>query len=81
MEMKAKTTSHIGMIVGAISLLIVFIVVVLGFFFKDNFTLTIEQAISLIIIGIAPSLPFCPIYISTWIDKIIEYKVGKNEVE
>ena len=39
--MKAKTTSHIGMIVGAISLLIVFVVVMLGFFFKDNFTLTI----------------------------------------
>lgn len=78
--MKAKDTSHIGMIVGAISLLLVFVVVILKFFFND-FDLTIEQAFSLIIIGVAPSIPFCPIYISTWIDKIVEYKVGKrNEI-
>lgn len=78
--MKAKTTSHIGMIVGAISLLIVFVVVMLKFFFKD-FDLTIEQAFSLIIIGIAPSIPFCPIYISTWLDKWYEIKNGKKETE
>jgi uncharacterized membrane protein YczE len=80
MEMKAKTTSHIGMIVGAVSLLIVFIVVILKFFFKDS-SLTIEQAFSLIIIGIAPSIPFCPIYISTWLDKWYEIKNGKKETE
>ena len=78
--MKAKTTSHIGMIVGAISLLIVFIVVMLKFFFKDS-SLTIEQALSLIIIGVAPSIPFCPIYISTWLDKWYEIKNGKKETE
>lgn len=78
--MKAKTTSHIGMIVGAISLLIIFVVVMLKFFFKD-FDLTIEQAFSLIIIGVAPSIPFCPIYISTWFDKWYEIKNGKKETE
>lgn len=76
--MKAKTTSHIGMIIGAISLLIVFVIVLLKFFLKD-FNLTIEQAFSLIIIGVAPSIPFCPIYISTWLDKWYEIKNGKKE--
>ena len=76
--MKAKTTSHIGMIIGAISLLVVFIVVLLKFFLKD-FNLTIEQSLSLIIIGVAPSIPFCPIYISTWLDKWYEIKNGKKE--
>lgn len=76
--MKAKTTSLIGMIVGAISLLLVFVVVMLKFFFKD-FNFTIEQAFSLIIIGVAPSLPFCPIYISTWLDKWYEIRNGKKE--
>lgn len=75
--MKAKTTSHIGMIIGAISLLIVFVIVLLKFFLKD-FNLTIEQAFSLIIIGVAPSIPFCPIYISTWLDKWYEIKNGKK---
>lgn len=76
--MDAKKSSHIGMIIGAISLTITFVVVMLSFFFKENFTITIEQAFSLIIIGIAPSVPFCPIYISIWIDKFIEYKKGKQ---
>lgn len=72
--MKAKDSSHIGMIVGAICLTIVFIVIMLSFFLKESFSLTIEQALALIIIGVSPSIPFCPIYISTWLDKFIEYK-------
>lgn len=78
--MKAKDTSHIGMIVGAISLFIVFVVVMLKFFFKQDFNITLEQVFSLIIIGVSPSIPFCPVYISTWIDKIIEYKGKKDEI-
>lgn len=76
--MKAKTTSHIGMIIGAIGLVITFIVCLLKFYFKD-FTLNTEQALGLIIIGCSPSIPFCPIYISTWLDKINEIKNGKKE--
>ena len=67
------------MIIGAISLVIVFVVVMVNLFIKDSFSLTIEQSISLIVIGVAPSVPFCPIYISTWLDKIIEYKGKKDE--
>lgn len=77
--MKAKDTSHLGMIIGAISLTIVFIIVMIKFFIKDNFSLSVENALGLILLGISPSIPFCPIYISTWIDKIIECKEKLNE--
>lgn len=77
--MKAKTTSLIGMIVGAISLLIVFVLVMVNFFTKETFTITVDQSFALIIIGVAPSIPFCPIYISTWLDKWYEIKNGKKE--
>lgn len=71
--MKAKDTSHIGMIVGSISLCILFIVSMVKFFLKD-LTLSPQDALALIMLAVSPSIPFCPIYISTWIDKLIEYK-------
>ena len=77
--MKAKDTSHLGMIIGAISLTIVFIIVMIKFFIKDNFSLSVENALGLILLGISPSIPLCSIYISTWIDKIIECKEKLNE--
>lgn len=77
--MKAKDTSHIGMIVGAVCLFIVFVVCLVKFFISESFNLSMEQAGALIILGISPSIPFCPIYISTWIDKIIELKNKKTE--
>ena len=50
--MKAKDTSHIGMIVGAICLSIVFIVCLVKFFITDSLNLTLEQAGALVILGI-----------------------------
>lgn len=77
--MKAKDTSHIGMIVGAVCLFIVFVVCLIKFFVSESFNLSMEQASALIILGISPSIPFCPIYISTWLDKLYEWKFGNKE--
>ena len=79
--MKAKDTSHIGMIVGAVCLSIVFIVCLVKFFISESFSLSVEQAGALVILGISPSIPFCPIYISTWLDKLYECKFGKKGEE
>ena len=79
--MKAKDTSHIGMIVGAVCLFIIFAVCLIKFFVSESFTLSIEQAGALIILGISTSIPFCPIYISTWLDKFYELKNGKKSEE
>lgn len=72
--MQAKDTSHIGMIVGAVCLFGLFIAVVFKIFTDPSFDITIQKVVALIIMGSAPALPFCPIYVSTWIDKIIELK-------
>ena len=79
--MKAKDTSHIGMIVGAVCLSVVFIVCLIKFFISESFSLSMEQAGALVILGISPSIPFCPIYISTWLDKLYECKFGKKAEE
>lgn len=73
--MEAKDTSHIGMIVGAICLLIAFGVCTYKLIIND-FALSLEQAFAYITMGCAPGIPFCPIYISTWIDKVIQLKKG-----
>ena len=75
--MKAKDTSHIGMIVGAIGLIMTFLIVMTKFIIH-NVCPSVEDVKALILIGIAPSIPFCPVYISTWFDKIIELKNGKS---
>lgn len=79
--MKAKDTSHIGMIVGAVCLAIVFVVCLVKYFISDSFNLTIQQVSALILLGISPSIPFCPIYISTWLDKLNELKNKKKNEE
>ncbi len=78
--MNAKDTSKIGMIVGATGLSIAFIIVFIKYGIS-NICPSIDEVKSLILIGIAPSIPFCPIYISTWFDKIIELKNGKKSDE
>ena len=76
--MKAKDTSHIGMIVGAVGLVTTFVVVMVKFI-MHNTCPSVEDVKALILIGVAPSIPFCPIFISTWFDKIIELKNGKTK--
>lgn len=76
--MKAKDTSHIGMIVGAVGLVTTFVVVLVKFILHNTCP-SVEDVKALILIGVAPSIPFCPIFISTWFDKIIELKNGKTE--
>lgn len=75
--MKAKDTSHIGMIVGAVGLIATFVVVMIKFILHNTCP-SVEDVKALILIGVAPSIPFCPIFISTWFDKIIELKNGKK---
>ena len=75
--MKAKDTSHIGMIVGAVGLITTFVVVIVKFILKNTCP-SVEEVKALILIGIAPAIPFCPVFISTWFDKIIELKNGKK---
>jgi len=75
--MKAKDTSHIGMIVGAVGLIMTFLIVMTKFIIYSTCP-SVEDVKALILIGIAPSIPFCPVYISTWFDKIIELKNGKS---
>lgn len=79
--MKAKDTSHIGMIVGAVCLFIAYGACICKLLITDTFSISLEQAIALIILGISPSIPFCPIYISTWLDKLFEWKFGKKTEE
>ena len=76
-KMKAKDTSHIGMIVGAVGLIATFVVVMVKFILHNTCP-SVEDVKALILIGVAPSIPFCPIFISTWFDKIIELKNGKE---
>lgn len=77
--MKAKEYSLIGMIIGGVCLIGLFISVIIKFLNNEIFTITIEQALSMIILGMAPSIPFCPIYFSITLDKINEIKNGKKE--
>lgn len=79
--MKAKTYSLVGMIVGAVCLLAIFISIIVKYFTAESFDLTIEQALSLIMIGTAPSIPFCPIYLSIFMDKIDTIKNGLNKIK
>lgn len=76
--MEAKDTSHIGMIVGAVCLFIAFGVCTYKLIVND-FTLTIDQALAYITMGAAVGIPFCPIYISTWLDKIVQLKHGLTQ--
>lgn len=78
--MEAKDTSHIGMIVGAICLFIAFGVCTYKLIVND-FTLTFDQALAYIMMGAAVGIPFCPIYISTWFDKIIQLRKGNNDAQ
>ena len=78
--MEAKDTSHIGMVVGAICLFIAFGVCTYKLI-VNNFTLTIEQALAYITMGAAVGIPFSPIYISTWLDKMIQLKRGKDDAQ
>lgn len=73
--MEAKDTSHIGMIIGAVCLFVAFGVCTYKLIVND-FTLSLDQALAYITMGAAVGIPFCPIYISTWIDKIIQLKKG-----
>lgn len=77
---KAKTSSLVGMIIGGVCLLAVFISFLVKFFISDDFNLTFENSCCMILLGIAPSIPFSPVYISLWLDKIKEIKgIKKNE--
>ncbi len=78
--MKIKDTSHVGMVVGAISLIITFAVVIIKYIVAGTCP-SVEEVKALILIGCAPSIPFCPVYISIWFDKIIELKNGKKSEE
>ena len=73
-EIKAKTTSLIGMIVGAVCLLGLFIAVIWKMFTTPEFTITVQEVIALIILGISPSIPFCPVFLSIILDKAKEMK-------
>lgn len=75
--MKAKDTSHIGMIVGAVGLVVVFAAVVIKYIITGECP-SVEDVKALILIGAAPAIPFCPVFISVWFDKIIELKNGKE---
>ena len=78
--MEAKDTSLIGMVVGAICLFIAFGVCTYKLIVND-FTLTMDQALAYITMGAAVGIPFCPIYISTWLDKIAQIKNGCTETQ
>lgn len=78
--MEAKDTSHIGMVVGAICLFIAFGVCTYKLIVND-FTLSFEQALAYITMGAAVGIPFGPIYISTWLDKIIQLKRGMDDAQ
>lgn len=77
--MKAKDTSQIGMIVGALSLAIVFVVVLVKYFINGNIP-TVDEAKALIVIGVSPAIPFSPVFVSTWLDKIVELKNGRKSM-
>lgn len=76
--MKVKDTSHIGMVVGAIGLGIIFAAVLIKYIITGNCP-SVDDVKALILIGIAPAIPFCPVFISVWFDKIIELKNGKEK--
>lgn len=78
--MEAKDTSLIGMVVGAICLFIAFGVCTYKLLVND-FTLTMDQALAYITMGASVGIPFCPIYISTWLDKIAQIKHGFIETQ
>lgn len=78
--MEAKDTSHIGMIVGAICLFIAFGVCTYKLIVND-FTLSFDQALAYIAMGAAVGIPFCPIYVSTWMDKLIQLRKGNNDAQ
>ena len=81
MELKAKTTSLIGMVIGGICLLGLFVAVLIKFLTIPDFTITFNQALALIVLGIAPSVPFCPVYLSIILDKAKEMKELKKELK
>lgn len=73
--MKAKDTSHIGMIIGAVCLIVMFAVTVYKVI-TTEYRISTDNALGLIFIGISPSLPFSPIYVSKWLDKLIDLRKG-----
>ena len=75
--MKAKDTSQIGMIVGAATLSICFIEVLVKFL-KTGEIPTVDGVKALIMIGVSPAIPFSPVFISTWLDKLVEFKNGRK---
>lgn len=79
--MTAKKTSLVGMIIGAVCLFGVFVFVMISFLTKDNFNIGIDEALGLLIIGMSPSVPFCPVYVSIIFDKIRELKTIHKELE
>lgn len=72
--MKSKTRSEIAIIVSSLCLFANFLIFLLNFFRNSVYSVSIESAIAMIILAISPSLPFCPVYISIWIDKLIKLK-------
>lgn len=74
--MNAKTSSLIGMIIGAVCLLGLFVAVLVKFFTIPDFKITIDNALGLILLGLAPAIPFCPVYLSIIFDKVYEIKHG-----
>lgn len=71
--MEAKNTSHVGMIVGAVGLLIIFSIVIFKYV-TAGICPSVDNVKALILIGIAPSIPFCPVYLSIWLDKLAGFK-------
>lgn len=62
------------MIVGAVCLFGMFCIFLYKFLTTPDFTITIQEVIALIILGIAPSIPFCPVFLSIILDKAKEMK-------
>lgn len=67
------------MIVGAVCLFGMFVIFMWKFFTTKDFTVTIPEVIAFIILGISPSIPFCPVYLSIILDKAKEMKGLKPE--
>jgi hypothetical protein len=72
--MNSKTRSEIAIIVSVICLFINFLTFLLVYIFKSGILPNIETAIASILLAMSPSLPFCPVYVSVWIDKLLELR-------
>jgi hypothetical protein len=66
------------MIIGAVGLGIIFAAVLIKYIIS-GICPSVDDVKALILIGIAPAIPFCPVFISVWFDKIIELKNGKEK--